>query len=72
MPATIKLGDTRDDVKRLQRVFVRTKELGRERSRDQFLAPQKGRTQPAQLGERPIHQSAERAARHGIDASVQE
>jgi peptidoglycan hydrolase-like protein with peptidoglycan-binding domain len=27
MPATIKLGDTGDDVKRLQRVFVRTKEL---------------------------------------------
>src|SRR5262249_44843576 len=28
MPATIKLGDTGDDVKRLQRVFVRTKDLG--------------------------------------------
>jgi peptidoglycan hydrolase-like protein with peptidoglycan-binding domain len=28
MPATIKLGDTGDDVKRLQRVFIRTKELG--------------------------------------------
>ena len=28
MPATIKLGDTGDDVKRLQRVFARAKELG--------------------------------------------
>lgn len=28
MPATIKLGDTGDDVKRLQRVFARNKELG--------------------------------------------
>ena len=28
MPATIKLGDTGDDVKRLQRVFARTKDLG--------------------------------------------
>jgi peptidoglycan hydrolase-like protein with peptidoglycan-binding domain len=28
MPATIKLGDTGDDVKRLQWVFVRTKGLG--------------------------------------------
>ena len=30
MPATIKLGDTGDDVKRLQRVFARNKELGPE------------------------------------------
>ena len=30
MPATIKLGDTGDDVKRLQRVFARTKVLGPE------------------------------------------
>lgn len=28
MPATIKLGDTGDDVKRLQRVFARNKSLG--------------------------------------------
>jgi peptidoglycan hydrolase-like protein with peptidoglycan-binding domain len=28
MPATINLGNTGDDVKRLQRIFVRTKELG--------------------------------------------
>ena len=28
MPTTIKLGDTGDDVKRVQRVFVRAKELG--------------------------------------------
>ena len=28
MPATIKLGDNGDDVKRLQRVFARAKELG--------------------------------------------
>lgn len=28
MPTTIKLGDTRDDVKRLQRVFARMKVLG--------------------------------------------
>src|SRR5262245_30024147 len=28
MPATIKLGDTGDDVRRLQRVFTRNKELG--------------------------------------------
>ena len=28
MPSTIKLGDTGDDVKRLQRVFARTKVLG--------------------------------------------
>ncbi len=28
MPATIKLGDTGDDVKRLQRVFARSKALG--------------------------------------------
>jgi peptidoglycan hydrolase-like protein with peptidoglycan-binding domain len=28
MPTTIKLGDTGDDVKRLQRVFVRTKDMG--------------------------------------------
>jgi peptidoglycan hydrolase-like protein with peptidoglycan-binding domain len=30
MPTTIKLGDTGDDVKRLQRVFARNKELGPE------------------------------------------
>ena len=30
MPATIKLGDTGDDVRRLQRVFARTKVLGPE------------------------------------------
>ena len=30
MPTTIKLGDTGDDVKRLQRVFVRTKDMGSE------------------------------------------
>lgn len=30
MPATIKLGDTGDDVKRIQRVFARNKELGPE------------------------------------------
>ena len=30
MPTTIKLGDTGDDVKRLQRVFVRTKDMGPE------------------------------------------
>jgi peptidoglycan hydrolase-like protein with peptidoglycan-binding domain len=28
MPTTIKLGDTGDDVKRLQRVFARSKALG--------------------------------------------
>ena len=28
MPTTIKLGDSGDDVKRLQRVFARTKVLG--------------------------------------------
>ncbi len=28
MPTTIKLGDTGDDVKRLQRVFARAKVLG--------------------------------------------
>jgi hypothetical protein len=30
MPATIKLGDTGDDIKRLQRVFARMKTLGPE------------------------------------------
>ena len=36
MPTTIKLGDSGDDVKRLQRVFARTKILG--------LTPSTGRS----------------------------
>jgi peptidoglycan hydrolase-like protein with peptidoglycan-binding domain len=39
MPATIRLGDTGDDVKRLQRVFARTKALGPD-SVDGVFGPQ--------------------------------
>jgi peptidoglycan hydrolase-like protein with peptidoglycan-binding domain len=39
MPVTIKLGDTGDDVKRLQRVFARTKVLGPD-SVDGVFGPQ--------------------------------
>ena len=43
MPKTIKLGDTGDDVKRLQRVFARMKVLGPE-SVDGIFGP--GRSRP--------------------------